>query len=636
MHVAIIGGGHAGVEAAHMVAGMGVTATLITVNLDQIGQMSCNPSIGGVGKGHIVREVDALGGLMGRLIDATGIHFRTLNESRGFAVRGPRAQADRLKYRLEARRRLESLPNLRLRQGVVASILFGPGQRVCGVELLDGSSLACDAVVLTAGTFLNGRMMIGDRGIVAGRAGEPASTHLAEQLRALGLPWRRLKTGTSPRIDARTVDYEKMRPQPGYHPPRPFSFFGSEISLPQVPCHIVFTTPETESVVRDNLRRSSMYGGHVEGVGPRYCPSIEDKYVKFPDKERHQIFVEPDSLDTKELYLSGLSTSMPQDVQLQMVRSLPGFELAEILRHGYAIEYDSLDPLQLDSTLAVSGFGGLYAAGQVNGTTGYEEAAGQGLVAGVNAVRFLRNEEPFVVSRFEAYLGVMIDDIVTKGADEPYRMLTARAERRLELAADLADVRLLDKAKSIGALSQAEIAQVERRAERRESLLRACDAAWVKKTSNYARFALEAGLGLEQGMTVSELLKRQQLDLEQIDEVIREVCAASGISQEAADLAQERDALLFAIRYSGYREREARLADHVQQWESIRIPSSLLDSDTPGLSLEVREKLRRHRPQTLGQASRVPGVTHAAVVLLHMCIEKQRTAASSQLPTSDG
>jgi len=624
MRAVIVGGGHAGIEAAHMAASMGVPVTLITINLDQIGQMSCNPSIGGVGKGHMVREIDALGGLMGRLIDAAGIHFRTLNESRGFAVRGPRAQADRLRYRLEARRRLESLPGLQLRQGTVASILFGPGPSVRGIELLDGSSLDCGAVVLAAGTFLNGLALIGDRRVAAGRAGEPASAHLGGQLRAIGLPMRRLKTGTSPRIDARTVDYTKMRPQHGDAPPKPFSFFGSRITLPQVPCHIASTTPETERVVRENLHRSSMYGGHIEGVGPRHCPSIEDKYVKFPGRERHQIFVEPDSLDTKELYLSGFSTSMPADVQLRMVQTLTGFGRAEILRHGYAIEYDSLDPLQLDSTLAVSGTAGLWAAGQVNGTTGYEEAAGQGLVAGVNAARFLRNEEPFVLSRSEAYLGVMIDDIVTKGADEPYRMLTARAERRLDLAADLADVRLLDRARSIGVLTCGEIAQVARRAEWRQSLLRACGAAWVKKTSAYARFALEGGLGLEQGMTVADLLKRQQLGTGQIDEIIKEVCADSGIPLEGADLAQERDALLFAVRCSGYRDREAKLADRVEQWESISIPPGLLEGGMPGLSLEAMEKLRRHRPQTLGQASRVQGITHAAVVLLHMHIEKGR------------
>jgi len=622
MHIVVVGGGHAGIEAAHVAAKMGAVVTLITINLDQIGQMSCNPSIGGVGKGHIAREIDALGGLMGRLIDAAGIHFRTINESRGFAVRGPRAQADRLKYKLEARRCLESIPNLHLKQGVVASILFGSVQRVSGVELLDGSQIACDGLILTTGTFLNGQILIGSKRISAGRVGEPASTHLADQLKSMGLELRRLKTGTSPRIDSRTVDYRKMQPQPGDIPPKPFSFFGLGIVLPQVLCHITFTTPETERIVRENLHRSSMYGGHIEGVGPRYCPSIEDKYVKFPNRERHQIFVEPDSLDTKELYLSGLSTSMPIDVQLQMVRSLDGFENAEILRHGYAIEYDSLDPLQLDSSLALPELKGLWMAGQINGTTGYEEAAGQGLIAGVNAVRFLRGEEPFVISRSAAYLGVMIDDIVTKGADEPYRMLTARAERRLELAADLADTRLLDYAKTIGVLSAAEIAAVERRMEWRASLLRACETAWVKKTSNYARFAIESGLTLKHGMTVAELLKRQQIEPEQIDLLIAEVCENNSISFEGVNKVQERDSLLFDIRYSGYRDREAKLVGHLEYWEHIFIPVNFTERDIPGLSLEVREKLRHHRPQTLGQASRIPGITNAAVVLLHMLIEK--------------
>jgi tRNA uridine 5-carboxymethylaminomethyl modification enzyme len=624
MHIVVVGGGHAGIEAAHIIAKMGVSATLVTINLDQIGQMSCNPSIGGVGKGHIAREIDALGGLMGRLIDATGIHFRIINESRGFAVRGPRAQADRVKYRLEARRQLESLPNLQLRQGIVGSLLFAGGQRICGVELLDGSRIGCDAVIITAGTFLNGQILVGDRRIEAGRAGEPASTSLANQMRDLGLAWRRLKTGTSPRIDARTVDYGKMQPQHGDCPPKPFSFFGLGVVLPQIPCHIVFTNSETERIARENLHRSSMYGGHIEGVGPRYCPSIEDKYVKFPGKDRHQIFVEPDSLHTCELYLSGLSTSMPFDVQLQMVRTLNGFEQAEILRHGYAIEYDSLDPIQLNSTLAIPDIPGLWAAGQVNGTTGYEEAAGQGLVAGVNAVRFLRDEAPFVLGRNEAYLGVMIDDIVTKGADEPYRMLTARAERRLELAADLADVRLLDSAKAIGVLTQAEITAVEKRAVWRQSLLQTCESVWVKKTSDYARFATECGLNLSQGMTLAELFKRQQIRPEQVDEILAQVCLGNNISLEGINHAQERDILLFAIRYSGYIEREAKLAGQVERWESAGIPTTFLESDIPGLSIEVREKLRRHRPQTLGQASRIPGITHAAVTLLHMLIDRSK------------
>jgi len=624
MHVVVIGGGHAGIEAAHAAAKMGAAATMITINLDQIGQMSCNPSIGGVGKGHIVREIDALGGLMGCLADAAGIHFRVLNESRGFAVRGPRAQADRVRYRLEARKRLEQTPGLFIRQGMVTSILFASGQRVRGVGLSDGSQVPCDAAVLATGTFLDGQILIGDKRIEAGRAGEPASNSLPSQLKSLGFPLRRFKTGTSPRIDARTVDFGAMQPQPGDPCPRQFSFFGPRPPLPQVPCHIVFTTSETERVVRENLHRSSMYGGHIEGVGPRYCPSIEDKYVKFPEKERHQIFVEPDSLETKEIYLSGLSTSMPPDVQLQMVRTLCGFERAEILRPGYAIEYDALDPLQLDLTLAIQGVEGLWAAGQINGTTGYEEAAGQGFIAGVNAVRTLREEPPITISRGEAYLGVMIDDIVTKGTDEPYRMLTARAERRLEFAADLADTRLLGKAKEIGVLSQDDIAIAEKRAEWRSALLGACRSEWAKKTSEYARFADQSGLVLSSGMTVADLLKRQQIGAEQIEGILCEVCRSGGISQKGVNWEQEKESLLFAIRYSGYREREAKLADQASQWDSVNIPEDFLVGDLPGFSIEVREKLRKHRPQTLGQASRVPGITHAAVALLHMLIEKSR------------
>ncbi|MDR2561717.1 MAG: tRNA uridine-5-carboxymethylaminomethyl(34) synthesis enzyme MnmG [Holophagales bacterium] len=624
MHVVVIGGGHAGIEAAHAAAKMGAAVTMITINLDQIGQMSCNPSIGGVGKGHIVREIDALGGLMGRLADAAGIHFRILNESRGFAVRGPRAQADRVRYRLEARKWLEQTSGVFLKQGMVASLLLGSGQRVRGVGLSDGSQVPCDAVVLATGTFLGGQILIGDKRIEAGRAGEPASNSIPAQLKSLGLPLRRFKTGTSPRIDARTIDFGAMQPQPGDPCPRQFSFFGPRPPLPQVPCHIVFTTMETERIVRENLHRSSMYGGHVEGVGPRYCPSIEDKYVKFPEKERHQIFVEPDSLETKEIYLSGLSTSMPVDVQLQMVRTLCGFGQAEIMRPGYAIEYDALDPLQLDLGMAVRGVEGLWAAGQINGTTGYEEAAGQGFIAGVNAVRFLRGEPPIIIGRGEAYLGVMIDDIVTKGADEPYRMLTARAERRLELAADLADTRLLEKAKEIGVLSQGDIAAAEKRAEWRSALVGACRSEWAKKTSEYAKFAYQSGLELSSGMTVADLLKRQQIGQQQIDGILREACRSSNISLEGVNWEHEKEAILFFVRYSGYREREAKLADQASQWDAVAIPDGFLVGDVPGLSIEVREKLKKHRPQTLGQASRVPGITHAAVALLHMLIEKSR------------
>lgn len=623
-HLVVIGGGHAGIEAAHISARMGLSTTLLTMNLDQIGQMSCNPSIGGVGKGHMVRELDALGGAMGRLIDATGIHFRILNESRGLAVRGPRAQADKVKYRLAARRLLETAPNLKLRQGMATALVWEAGTRgLRGVELLDGSVLPCDAVVVTSGTFLNGRILIGERRMEAGRAGEPASTHLAEQLKALGLRNRRLKTGTSPRLARASIDFARLQPQPGDDPPRPFSFFSKGIPQPQVPCHIVHTTPETEAIVRENLKRSSLYGGHIEGIGPRYCPSIEDKFVKFPDKGRHQIFVEPESLETEEIYLAGLSTSMPPEVQTRMVRSLPGFEQAEIVRPGYAIEYDSFDPLQLNQDLSVAGIEGLWFAGQINGTTGYEEAAGQGLLAGLNAVRWLRGQEPVVLGRDQAYLGVMVDDLVTKGTDEPYRMLTARAEHRLGLACDLADARLLDVAREVGALTPAELARVAAKLERRDRVRAQCDEAWVTRTSPFGPLAAGAGLRLEAGMSLSDLFRRQQLTTGDAD-----ACLTLLEGWEAPlvgwNPALERDLLLFDLRYAGYREREARLLEGQRVWDHVRIPADVRMEHVPGLSTEVREKLRLHRPETLGQASRIPGITPAAVALLHFAIHHQR------------
>ena len=623
-HLVVIGGGHAGIEAAHIAARMGLSTTLLTMNLDQIGQMSCNPSIGGVGKGHMVRELDALGGAMGRLIDATGIHFRILNESRGLAVRGPRAQADKVKYRIAARRLLETAPNLKLRQGMATALVWEAGTRgLRGVELLDGSVLPCDAVVVTSGTFLNGRILIGERRMEAGRAGEPASTHLAEQLKALGLRNRRLKTGTSPRLARASIDFARLQPQPGDDPPRPFSFFSKGIPQPQVPCHIVHTTPETETIVRENLKRSSLYGGHIEGIGPRYCPSIEDKFVKFPDKGRHQIFVEPESLETEEIYLAGLSTSMPPEVQTRMVQSLPGFEQAEIVRPGYAIEYDSFDPLQLNRDLSVAGIEGLWFAGQINGTTGYEEAAGQGLLAGLNAVRWLRGQEPVVLGRDQAYLGVMVDDLVTKGTDEPYRMLTARAEHRLGLACDLADARLLDVAREVGALTPSELARVAAKLERRDRVRAQCGEAWVTRTSPFGPLAAGAGLRLEAGMSLSDLFRRQQVTTGDAD-----ACLAllEGWAAPLAgwDPALERDLLLFDLRYAGYREREARLLEGQRVWDHVRIPADVRMEHVPGLSTEVREKLRLHRPETLGQASRIPGITPAAVALLHFAIHHQR------------
>ena len=620
MHLVVIGGGHAGIEAANIAARMGMSTTLLTLNLDQIGQMSCNPSIGGVGKGHMVRELDALGGAMGRLTDATGIHFKILNASRGVAVRGPRAQADRVKYRIAARKHLEALPGLRLCQGMASALRWREGTRgLEGVELLDGSFLPCDAVVVTSGTFLNGRILIGERKLEAGRAGEPPSTHLAEQLRSLGLRCRRLKTGPRPRIAAGSIDFSRLEVHPGDAVPRPFSFFSPGIPQRQVNCHVVHTTAETERAVRENLHRSAMYGGHVEGVGPRYCPSIEDKFVKFPEKISHQIFVEPDSLETDEIYLAGLSTSMPPDVQLRMVRSLPGFAAADILRPGYAIEYDSFDPLQLGRDLAMGGLEGVWFAGQVNGTTGYEEAAGQGILAGINAVHWLRGKDPLVLGRDQAYLGVMIDDLVTKGTDEPYRMLTARAEHRLGLACDLADGRLLAAAKRVGALTPQELARVEAKLARREHLRSQCDTAWVAPTSPFGGIAAQAGLTLSAGMSLSDLFKRQQ-----VTETLADAALAllPGWAEALAgwDPAWERDLLLFQVRYQGFQAREAKLLEGQRAWDHVRIPVDFRIEHLAGLSTEVKEKLLHHRPETLGQASRIPGITPAAVTLLHLLL----------------
>lgn len=624
-HLVVIGGGHAGIEAAQIAARLGVATTLLTPDLDRIGQMSCNPSIGGVGKGHMVRELDALGGAMGRLIDATGIHFRILNGSRGVAVRGPRAQADKVKYRRAARALLEATPGLALLEGTAAGLRWRQGTRgLEGVALLDGSFLPCDAVVLTAGTFLNGCILLGEARTPAGRLGEPPSTDLAEQLRALGLRHRRLKTGTSPRIRRDSIAFDRLQPQPGDDPPRPFSFFSDRLPQPQVPCHLVHTTAETERIVRENLSRSALYGGLVEGVGPRYCPSLEDKFVKFPHHDRHQIFIEPESLETEEIYLSGFSTSMPLEVQEAMVRSLPAFERAEILKPGYAIEYDSFDPLQLRRDLSVEGLEGLWFAGQVNGTTGYEEAAGQGLLAGINAARALRGEAPVVLGRDQAYLGVMIDDLVTKGTDEPYRMLTARAEHRLSLACDLADERLLEVARGIGALSPAELARLEGRAARRAALREALETTRVTPSNAFGALAAEAGLRLESGMSLLEFFRKQQVGPAEADRALALV--EPGEAPAGWDAALERDLLLFEARYGAYREREAKLLQRERDWDAIRIPEDFFVERWPGFSLEVHEKLGRHRPETLGQASRIPGVTPAAVTLLHLLIEKRRSA----------
>jgi tRNA uridine 5-carboxymethylaminomethyl modification enzyme len=620
MHIVVVGGGHAGIEAANIAARMGIKTTLLTINLDQIGQMSCNPSIGGVGKGHIVRELDAIGGVMGRLADTAGIHFRVLNASRGIAVRGPRAQVDRIKYRAAARNYLENIDNLTLRQGMATSISWqNDTKELRGINLLDGSFIKCEAIILAAGTFLNGKILIGEQIFDAGRAGEPSSTNLAQQLRAIGLRTNRLKTGTSPRINARSIDFSKMEPQQTDPIPHNFSFFSKSTRLQQVCCHVVHTTAETEQIVRDNLHRSSTYGGHISTVGPRYCPSIEDKFVKFHQKQNHQIFVEPESLENNEVYLSGLSTSMPPDIQLHMVRSLPGFERAEIIRPGYAIEYDSFDPLQLRQDLSIDGLDGVWFAGQINGTTGYEEAAGQGIMAGINASRYLLGQEAIVLGRHQAYIGVMIDDLVTKGIDEPYRMLTARAEHRLGLACDLADVRLLEVAKEIGALTSLEISRTESVKAYRSNIREQCIKTWVTKTSPLGKIVLDDNLNLDSGISVADLFRRQQITKSTVDMILYSL---PGWDNNSFNHAWERDLLLFELRYQKFQTREAYLLEGHKAWDNIRIPASFNIDHLPGFSNEVKEKIQHHRPETLGQASRIPGITPTAITLMHMFIER--------------
>jgi tRNA uridine 5-carboxymethylaminomethyl modification enzyme len=623
--VIIVGGGHAGTEAALAAARMGQKTLLLTHNIETLGQMSCNPSIGGIGKGHLVKEVDALGGAMAIATDEAGIQFRRLNASKGPAVRATRAQADRVLYKAAIRTRLENQPNLKLFQQAVDDILV-ENDRVFGVVTQLGIRFHAKSVVLTTGTFLSGLVHVGLSNYQAGRAGDPPSVSLAFRLKELGLPVGRLKTGTPPRIDGKTIDYSVMLEQPGDDPRPVFSFMGNREMHPhQLPCWITKTTQETHDIIRSGLDRSPMYTGVIEGVGPRYCPSVEDKIHRFADKESHQIFLEPEGLQTNEIYPNGISTSLPFDIQLKLVRSIPGLENAHILRPGYAIEYDYYDPRNLNSSLETKSIKGLFFAGQINGTTGYEEAAAQGLLAGLNAALHSQEKESWCPSRDEAYIGVLVDDLITRGVSEPYRMFTSRAEYRLLLREDNADVRLTEIGRKLGLVDDARWESFSRKMEEINQQEQRLKSNWVHPSKIDEQESVQLfGKKLEHEYTFFELLRRPQVSYQDL----MSLSVAKGLFEsEISDDAIEQ--LDIAAKYQGYIDRQKDEIDRMATQENMKLPKELDYSEVKGLSIEVQQKLNAHKPETIGQAGRISGVTPVALSLLLVHLKKHFRHKSS-------